>query len=120
MNEIFFWGDLFEQQFFLVHTFLKQGELADHYSFIGLNYAGFNLQYLSNSKRLFSKNVSPTHYSQVSFDKKYQYAVLVFFTETSPYVTTATHSGEQISSPSSIKRNNLPQNYVHHLVLLTV
>ena len=44
--------------------------ISAKYSFIGLNVAGFNLQCLSNSKRLFSETLSPKNNGQVSFDKK--------------------------------------------------
>ena len=42
----------------------------------------------------------PKHHGQVSLDKKgYQGAFLVSFTATPPSITTAIHTGEQISSP---------------------
>ena len=42
-----------EQQCVLINAFLNQGKLAAHCSFIGLNYAYFNLQSLSNAERFF-------------------------------------------------------------------
>ena len=69
---------LFEQQCVLLHILLNQGELYSHSSFIGLNDADFNPQYISNAKCLFYETLSPKHYGQVSFDKKkYQDEFLV-------------------------------------------
>ena len=83
---------------------MNQGKNSYHCSFIGLNGADFNSHCLSNSKRLFPETLSPKKHGQVSFDKKgYQDAVLVLFTAKPSVITTANHTGEQISSPSSSK-----------------
>ena len=73
---------------------MNQGKLSAHCSFIGMNDEDFNLQCLSNAKRLFSETLSQKNHGQASFDKQvYQYAVLVSFTETPPTITTGTHTG---------------------------
>ena len=78
----------------MFHSFLNQGELASHCTFIGLNDAQFNLQCLSNVKCLFYETLSPKNHGRVSFDNKcYQDAVLVAFTATPSDATTATYTG---------------------------
>ena len=55
---------------------------------------------ISNVKNIFSETVSPKQNGQIIFYKKvYQDELLVSFTETPPTVTTATHTGEEMSSP---------------------
>ena len=76
-----------------------------------MNDEDFNSQCLFNAKNLFSETLSPKKYGQISFDKKgYQYAVLVSFNKTPPDFSTATKTGEQISSASSSNRKGFPQN----------
>ena len=62
LNEIYFQTKSFEQQRALIHEFLNQGELAAHCSFIGMNDANFNLQCITNAKRLFSETLSQKHH----------------------------------------------------------
>ena len=51
---------------------------------------------------LFSETVSPKNHGQVClYIKGYKDKLLVSFTATTPYITTATHRGEKISSISS-------------------
>ena len=84
----------------MLNELLYQGELASHCSFIGLNYAAFNSQCLSNAKCLFYQKLAPKHHGQVNFDKKaYQYSVLALFTTLPHNTTTATNTGKQISDP---------------------
>ena len=53
--------------------------------------------------------MKPKKHGQVGFDKKcYQDAVLVSFTATPPDITTVTHTGERIYSPSSSKSKGYP------------
>ena len=56
-------------------------------------------------KNTFSETLLPKNHGQVSFDQKgYCGTVLFSFTAPPPAITTATHIGEQLSSPNSIKR----------------
>ena len=85
-----------------------------------MNDADFNSQFLSNAKSLFFETLSPKNHGQVSFDKKGdQDAVLVQFTATPPDITTAYHTGKQISSVSLFKGKDFATDYVHNLDLLT-
>ena len=81
---------------------MKLGELVYHCSFIGLKYADFNSQCISNVKRLFYGTLWPKIHGQVCLDRKcYQGSLLVLFIETTPASTTATYTFKQISSPQS-------------------
>ena len=102
---IFFWMKEFEQQCVLLNAFLKQGELSDHCSYIGLNDADFSSLCLSNAKHLFSEILSPKKHGQVRSGKTFsQDAVPVSSTATPPNITLYIYTGEQIYSPLSIKR----------------
>ena len=70
-----------EQQCVLINVLLNQGELAAHFSFIGMNDEDFNSQCLFNAKCLFYETSSPKKHGQVIFDIFFnQDAVLVLFT----------------------------------------
>ena len=85
-----------------------------------MNDSGFNSRLISNAKRLFSETVSPKTHVQIFLDKKCYHRALIFsFTATPPYITTATHIGEQIYSSSSNMRNCFATKLFYHLVLLT-
>ena len=49
---------------------LNQGELVAHCTPIGMKDFGFYFQCISNSKRLFSKKISPKKPSQLCLDGK--------------------------------------------------
>ena len=104
INVILFWSKCFEQQCVLLNLFLNQGELAVHCSFIGINHAYFNSQFLFNAKQIFSETLSPKKRGQASFDKKgYQDTVLVSFTTTLPNITTDINTMEKYLLHNQVK-----------------
>ena len=66
----FFWKNKFKQQCVLFHYLFNKGELYYHCSFIDLNDAEFNSQFLSNAKCLFSETLLLKNHSQVRFTKE--------------------------------------------------
>ena len=81
-------------------------ELDAHFYSIGLKDSDFHLNYISNSKHLFSEAISPKNHGQLCLDiKRYQDVILVSFTATTPTTTTETHTVEQIFPPFSKLQN---------------
>ena len=61
--------------------------------------AEFNYQCISNAERFFSETLSPKKQGQASFEKNdYQDSLLVSFTATQLFITTATQTGENLFS----------------------
>ena len=76
----------------------------------------FYLQCISSEKHLISETVSTKKHGQVyMYRKGYHDPLLVSFSETTHAITTATHTGEQIYSPSSKIRKDFPKSYGRHL-----
>ena len=99
---------------------MKQVEVSAHFLFIGMNYADFRLQCLSNEKGLFSETLSPKHHDQVYFDKKviriqYWFHLLQHRLPFSKILTP----GNKYLLCHQVRGKVLTQNYVHFLVLIT-